>query len=208
MGNIRNHSGFQTFVNDRSVALSPAHQKQGPFPPPTLLGLYGYMTLSDLRAGHHPIDDVEGATFTIPGYPAITQITFLACRAHYPGGSNRCLSISSLSVLPSPVNGRVGIHDFTFGACSSFTRVTACKVAARPRRTLSRGFDPASYPTEPLGSYHVLPTTTWVDPPSTGDLRRWGAPLTTGWAFSSGSPNRILIPPKEIEMRGVGLARA
>jgi hypothetical protein len=40
---------------------------------------------------------------------------------------------------------------------------------------LSRGFGPASYPTEPLGSYHVLPTTTWMDPPSTGDLRRWGA---------------------------------
>ena len=58
MGNIRNHSGFQTFVNDRSVALSPAHQKQGPFPPPTLLGLHGCMTLSDFRAGYHPIDDV------------------------------------------------------------------------------------------------------------------------------------------------------
>jgi hypothetical protein len=26
------------------------------------------------------------------------------------------LSTSSLFVLPSPVNGRVGIHDFTFGA--------------------------------------------------------------------------------------------
>jgi len=25
---------------------------------------------------------------------------------------------------------------------------------------LSRGFDPVSFPTEPLGSYHVLPTTT------------------------------------------------
>jgi hypothetical protein len=25
-----------------------------------------------------------------------------------------------------------------------------------------------------------LPTTTWVDPPSTGDLRRWGALLTAG----------------------------
>src|ERR1700676_489549 len=37
------------------------------------------MTLSVFRAGHHPIDDVEGATFTSPGYPAITQITFLAC---------------------------------------------------------------------------------------------------------------------------------
>jgi hypothetical protein len=28
-----------------------------------------------------------------------------------------------------------------------------------------------------------------MDPPSTGDLRRWGALLTTGWACSSGSPD-------------------
>ena len=42
------------------------------------------------------------------------------------------LSISSLSVLPSPVNGRVGIHNFTFGACSSFTRVAACQIACPP----------------------------------------------------------------------------
>src|ERR1022692_4437338 len=39
-----------------------------------------------------------------------------------------------------------------------------------------------------LGSYHILPTTTWMDPPSTGDLRRWGALLTTGWGLSFGSP--------------------
>src|ERR1700681_220152 len=78
----------------------------------------------------------EGATFTSPGYPAITQITFLACRAHYPGGSNKCLSISSLSVLPSPVNGRVGIRDFTFEACSSFTRVAACQIACPPKSGL------------------------------------------------------------------------
>ena len=106
MRNLRNHSGFQTCVNDRSVALSPAHQKQGSFPPPTLLGLHGCMTLSVFRAGHHPIDDVEGATFTIPGYPAITQITVLACCAHYPGGSNRCvcrflLALTNLSTKES-----------------------------------------------------------------------------------------------------------
>src|SRR5215470_7905678 len=53
---------------------------------------------------------------------------------------------------------------------------------------LSRGFDPAGYPTEPLGSYHVLPTTTWMDPPSTGDLRRWGALLKIGWPVSFASP--------------------
>src|SRR6202011_1675956 len=128
------------------------------------------------------IDDVGAAASTGTGSPSITQITFPACRAQYPGGPNRCVSVSSLSARPSPVNRRVGIHDFTFGACSSFTRVTACKVARPPKGgLLSRGFDPASYPTKPLGSYHVLPTTTWMDPPSTGDLRRWGAPLNNGY---------------------------
>src|ERR1700692_3562145 len=79
-----------------------------------------------------PMDGVETATFVSPGAPPITHITFLTCRAHYPGGPNRCLSVSSLFARPSPVNRRVGIHNFTFEACSSFTRVTACKVAARP----------------------------------------------------------------------------
>src|SRR5882762_8442515 len=44
------------------------------------------------------LDDVEGATFATPGYPAITQITFLICRAHYPSGSNRC----TCRFLPCP----------------------------------------------------------------------------------------------------------
>ena len=42
------------------------------------------------------------------------------------------LSTSSLFVLPSPVNGRVGIRDFTFEACSSFTHVAACQIACPP----------------------------------------------------------------------------
>jgi hypothetical protein len=159
--------------------LSPAHQKQGSFPPPELPGFNGRTTLSDFRTGQHPIDDVGGATSTSAGSPPITQTTVLTCRAQYPGGPNRCLSVSSLSARPSPVNGRVGIHDFTFEACSSFTHVTACKIACPPKSgLLSRGSDLASYPAKPLGSYHVSPTTTWVDPPSTGDLRRWGAPST------------------------------
>src|ERR1017187_88586 len=79
------------------------------------------------------MDSVEAATFVSPGSPPITQITFPACRAQYPGGPNRCVSVSSLFARPSPVNRRVGIHDFTFEACSGFTRVTACKVAARPQ---------------------------------------------------------------------------
>ena len=41
---------------------------------------------------------------------------------------------------------RVGIHDFTFEACSTCTRVTACQVAHPLTWALSRGFDPAGYP--------------------------------------------------------------
>jgi hypothetical protein len=56
------------------------------------------------------------------------------------------------------------------------------------------GKSPHSVPTPQTaakrpGSYHVSPTTTCMDPPSTGDLRRRGALLTTGWACSFGSPN-------------------
>ncbi len=132
MGNLRNHSGFQTCVNDRSVALSPTHQKQGPFPPPTLLGLHGCMTLSVFRAGHHPIDDVEGATFTTPGYPAITQITFLACCAHYPGGSNRC----ACRFLPCPCC----LPRLTGGSASttSLSRPAQASLTLRPARLLAR----------------------------------------------------------------------
>ena len=78
------------------------------------------------------MDNVEAATFVSPGSPPITQITFPACRAQYHSGPNGCLSVSSPFARPSPVNRRVGIHNFTFEACSGFTRVTAYKVAARP----------------------------------------------------------------------------
>jgi hypothetical protein len=43
------------------------------------------------------------------------------------------LSIASPFVLPSPMHGRVGIRDFTFEACSGFTRVTARRVAQPPK---------------------------------------------------------------------------
>lgn len=42
------------------------------------------------------------------------------------------LSVASLSARPSPYLRRVGIHNFTFEACSSFTRVTACQFARPP----------------------------------------------------------------------------
>src|SRR5258708_15674797 len=64
---------------------------------------------------------------------------------------------SSLPVQPPPFFRRVGIHIVTFEACSSFTRVTACKVAhppyvgfiarLRPRRFPGSGARKLSSPT-------------------------------------------------------------
>ena len=90
------------------------------------------MTLSSFRAGHHPIDDVEGATFTTPGSPAITQFTVLTCRAHYPGGSNRC----TCRCLPRPcclprLSGESASATLLSRPAQASLHVAACQIAAR-----------------------------------------------------------------------------
>ena len=79
------------------------------------------------------------------------------------------------STRPSPFPRRVGIHDFTFEACSDFTRVTARWIALnRPRRPLSRGFETAGYPTAPLVSYQInRQLSGWYLPPLV--IRAFGA---------------------------------
>ena len=75
--------------------------------------------------------------------------------------------VSSLSVLPSPLSGRVGVHILTFEACSSFTRVTACRVAHPPYVGFIARLRPGQFP----GSgARKLPSSTnnllgWVLPP-------------------------------------------
>jgi hypothetical protein len=70
-------------------------------------------------------------------------------------------------VLPSPISGRVGVHITTFEACSSFTRVTACKVAHPPYVGFIARLRPGRFP----GSgARKLPSSTnnllgWVLPP-------------------------------------------
>src|SRR5882724_4536055 len=75
-----------------------------------------------------------------------------------------------------------GLPRLTGGSASttSLSRPSQASLALRPAVS--------------LGSYHVLPTTTCVDPPSNGDLRRWGAPLTGGWPNFFGSPSDFNSP--------------
>src|SRR5262249_34169940 len=74
---------------------------------------------------------------------------------------------SSLCVLPSPFPGRVGVHIVTFEACSSFTRVTACRVAHPPCVGFIARLRPGQFPGS---SARKLPSSTnnflgWVLPP-------------------------------------------
>ena len=75
--------------------------------------------------------------------------------------------VSSLSVQPSPLSWRVGVHITTFEACSSFTRVTACRVAHPPYVGFIARLRPGRFP----GSgARKLPSSTnnllgWVLPP-------------------------------------------
>src|SRR5438045_9396199 len=90
-----------------------------------------------------------------PDLPQLPRSPFLHAVLTTPVDRTGACRFLSLPARPSPGNWRVGVHIQTFEACSSFTRVTACKIAARPMADLFRGSDPASHPAKPLGSYHA-----------------------------------------------------
>jgi hypothetical protein len=92
--------------------------------------------------------------------------------------------VSSLSVLPSPLSGRVGVHITTFEACSSFTRVTVYQVAHPPYVGSIARLHPSQFPGSDA---RKLPSSTnnllgWVLPrlvicaveahPTTPSIRR------------------------------------
>ena len=110
------------------------------------------------------------------GLPRLPVSPSLRAVPTTPADRNGCIRrLLPRSTRPSPNLRRVGVHIFTFEACSGFTRVRPARSLNRPRRPLSQGFGPAGYPTRPPVSYQIKPTTVWVDPSSTGVTRRRGA---------------------------------
>src|SRR5260370_26021530 len=135
------------------------------------------MALSDAQTGRRPFWRRSGPRPPAnPGPPSLTQTTFSACRAQYPGGPDQVLvgwrvARSRAGFFPVrtafPVWGRVGVHFVTFESCSSFTRVTACSVAHPPYVGFIARLRPGRFP----GSgARKLPSSTnnllgWVLPP-------------------------------------------
>jgi hypothetical protein len=152
----------------RSCPSSKAFQKSGSFPPPALPGFSGTMALSDSRRGHQAALGVEAATLAATGLPRFTD--------HLPGVlcplprriERVHLSIASPSARPSPFLRRVGIRDFTFEACSGFTRVTARRVARPPKAAFVTRLRSGQLPNRTARQLPDLSTPIWVDSSSTG----------------------------------------
>jgi hypothetical protein len=78
-------------------------------------------------------------------------------------------------VQPSPTFRRVGIRIITFEACSSFTHVTARRIAQPPEAAFVTRLQPGQLPGRTARQLPDLSTTIWVDPSSTGEPRHRGA---------------------------------
>ena len=82
------------------------------------------------------------------GSPPVTRITLPTCRAHYPGGPERVrLSVASPSTcgLPRNSGGSASTTSLSRPAQASLA-LRPAGLLNRPRRPLSRGFDPTGYP--------------------------------------------------------------
>ena len=102
------------------------------------------------------ISDVEAATFDLDGSPSITRITIPTCRVQYPGRPNRCMCrlLPCPRGLPRAKDGSASASTLSRPARTSLALQPAGSLD-RPRRPLSRGFGPASYPAEPLVSFQI-----------------------------------------------------
>jgi hypothetical protein len=169
----------QTHRQSPSPSLFHKHtNKQGSFAPPALPGLNAPMTLSDAQAGRRPFRRrAETRAPPVLSLPQLPGSPFLHAVLTTPVDRLRCICrlLSSLRRSAFPVM-QAGRHPrLTFEACSSFTRVTACKIAHPPYVGFIARLRPTSVSRiRTLASCQVLPTTTWVGPSPTGDPRRWG----------------------------------
>lgn len=97
----------------------------------------------------------------------VTRPTFPTCRAHYPGGSDRCMCrlLPCLCCLPRNSGGSASASSLSRPAQASLT-LRPAGLLNRPWRPLSRGFDPASYPAKSLVSYQTYRQLSgWILPP-------------------------------------------
>jgi hypothetical protein len=94
---------------------------------------------------------------------------------------------------PSPNGRRVGIRIVTFEACSSFTHVTAHRIAQSPKATFVTRLQPCRLPSRAARQLPDQSTILRVESSSTDDSRLRGARPKDDITLGSGSSSRLRI---------------
>src|SRR4029453_14984450 len=180
--------GSYSVLSDSSSITAPSllhkhTRSKGPFLRRALPGLHGHMALSDAQTGRRPFwQRSESRPPANPEPPSLTQTTFSACRAQYPGGPDsgaRWLASCAFPrrFLPCPCS--LPRYRGGWASTSLLSRPAQASHALRPAQllthhtwALSRGSALADYSARALASYQVQPTTSlggsfphWESPP-------------------------------------------
>src|SRR5262249_16698066 len=155
-----------------STGITRLHRSYDPLRlpdwPPPFLATFGHATPSQSRPSPTdpgPLPCMPCSTPPVDRIRCARWLTSCAFPRRAP----------SLSVLPSPLSWRVGVHITTFEACSSFTRVTARRVAHPPYVGFIARLRPSRLPGS--GARKL--------PSSTNNLLGWGLPPLVTCAFEA-----------------------
>jgi hypothetical protein len=94
----------------------------------------------------------ENGKRSVAKWPRGNDVSFLGRSGSGAGGRARCMQ-------PSPNGRRVGIRIVTFEACSSFTYVTARRIAQSPKATFVTRLQPCQLPSQ---AAHQLPDQSTI----------------------------------------------
>ena len=155
------------------------------------------MALSDSPPSPPSLRGRRSCELHPPGPPLLhCGLPWLTCRAHYPGGPNRCkcrLLPGSCGLPVSQAGRRPQFHFRGLLRLTARYGLPACSPGFL--RTSSRGFREADYPTKPLVSFHAYrqlhrwaPSSHRVSAPKRRTEKCWLAALrrATGGIRSSG----------------------
>ena len=126
---------------------------------------------------------------TTTGLPRLPATPFQRAVPNTPVDRDGCVCrFLPRLTRPSPIHRRVGVHDFTFEACSGFTRVTARWIAQPPKAAFVTRLRPGHLPSRTACQLPGLPTPVWVDPSSTRVTRPRDALWIPGSPPDGGAP--------------------
>jgi hypothetical protein len=123
-----------------------------PRPSTVVSGFAGTMSLSDSRSDRRPRRRWQSRPASRSESPTLPSRLSLRAVPTTPVDHGRSLRFIPSVQRPSPRFRGIGIHIYTFGACSGFTRVTARNIACLPKVDFTRGLTlgvPGLLPGEP-----------------------------------------------------------